>query len=59
MESITNFIGGGYQDMLGREMTIEDATELFYKTHDCLSDDSDKEDDRVVEWANREGITLI
>lgn len=59
MEPITDFIGGGYQDMLGREMTIEDATELFYKTHDCISDDADKEEDRIVEWANREGITLL
>ena len=59
MDSITDFIGGGYQDMLGREMTVEEATGLFYKTHDCLSDDADKEEDRVVNWANKEGITLI
>lgn len=57
--NITDFIGGGFKEMLGREMSVEQAEELFYKTHDCLSDDVDSEWARIERWANEEGITVL
>lgn len=30
--------------------TFKEAEDEFYKHHDCLSDDSDKEETRVMEW---------
>jgi len=42
-----------------KEMTQEEADELFYKTHDCLSDDVDLEQARIDEWIVDEGIKII
>jgi hypothetical protein len=34
---------------------FKDAEDEFYKKHDCLSDDSDKEEARVMEWLESNG----
>lgn len=36
----------------------EEMDEEFYKTHDCLSDDTDKEVERIVRWAEDNGHEL-
>ena len=56
--TITDFIGGGWKEEMGRTMDIKEAEELFYKTHDCLSDDVDKEEQRIINWANENNITI-
>lgn len=35
--------------------TWKDAENEFYKTNDCLSDDSDKEQDRIMVWLEEFG----
>lgn len=35
--------------------TFEEAQDAFYETHDALSDDSDREEVRVMDWAEDEG----
>ena len=37
----------------------EDAETEFYKTHDCMSDDSDKEEARVERWIDEMGYEVI
>jgi len=56
--TITDFIGGGFNDMLGRKVTSDEAEELFYQAHDCLSDDVDKEWARIERWCNENNIEI-
>jgi len=56
--TITEFIGGGYEEMLGRVMTVEDAEAAYYKTHDCLSDDVDAEQARMEKWFSQMDIVV-
>ena len=57
--NITDFIGGGYKEMLGRALSQEELDKLYYETHDCLSDDSDLEMARIDRWAEDNGIEVI
>jgi len=43
---------------IGKVMTAEEAEDLFYKTHDCLSDDVDKEMARIERWCEEVDITI-
>lgn len=40
-------------------MTQEEADELFYKSHDCISDDVDKEQARIDSWIEDNNIIII
>jgi hypothetical protein len=42
----------------GAIMTVEDAEDLFYKTHTCNSDDVDKEQDRIEQWCEDNNIEI-
>lgn len=39
--------------------TWRDAEDAFYESHDCLSDDSDKEQARVERWVESEGHVVL
>lgn len=41
------------------KITLEDLEKKFYETHDCLSDDSDKEDARIDRWAEEMEYEVI
>ena len=40
-------------------MTQEEADELFYQEHDCISDDVDSEQARIDEWIDDNNIIII
>ena len=42
----------------GAIMTYEEAEDLYYKNHDCLSDDSDLEQARIERWCEYMEITI-
>jgi hypothetical protein len=42
----------------GAVMTVEDAEDLFYKSHTCISDDSDTEQDRIKRWCEEMNIIV-
>ena len=42
----------------GAVMTVEDAEELYYKTHTCISDDADAEQGRIERWCEEMDITI-
>jgi hypothetical protein len=39
-------------------MSLEQADKLFYETHDCLSDDPDKENARIDRWIGDNNIKI-
>lgn len=39
-------------------LTFKEAEAEFYKTHDVLSDDSDKEEARVIDWLTSNGYDV-
>jgi hypothetical protein len=39
-------------------ITQEQADELFYKSHDCISDDPDKEHARIDRWVEDNNIKI-
>ncbi len=41
------------------ELSWAEAESKFYETHDCLSDDVDKEEERIMRWAKRKGIVIV
>ena len=68
---ITNFIGGGYKEMLGRQdtpeqpdyeqgsvMSVDEAEDLYYQSHTCISDDADAERGRIERWCEDMNITV-
>lgn len=36
----------------------EQAQDYYYKHHQCDSDDADKEEARIIKWAEEEGHTI-
>lgn len=70
MESITDFIGGGWKkeignnvpeiesDEIGKVMTVEEAEDLYYSKNDCISDDADAEQGRIERWCEQNNIVI-
>ena len=49
----------GSLNELGREFkSVEEMEAEYYKTHDCLSDDSDEENARIERWVDDNNYTL-
>jgi hypothetical protein len=40
------------------KMTQEEADELFYQEHDCISDDVDSEQARIERWIEDNNIII-
>jgi hypothetical protein len=46
------------QDLDGRVMTAEEAEDLYYSNHTCISDDADEELGRIERWCEFMNITI-
>ena len=49
----------GTMNEMGREFhSVKEMEDTYYKTHDCISDDSDAETARIERWMNDNNYTL-
>lgn len=44
--------------MENKTLSVEQAQELYYRTHTCQSDDSDMEESRIERWAEEMGYEI-
>lgn len=38
--------------------TFQEAQEAYYKTHDCISDDWEKEENAILRWIETNGYSI-